>query len=123
MIDVIITQAEINSDGLDAELRSALAEKMIGVSANGETVTVHLEDRATQADQLQVAAIVTAHNAAQLTPRQQEIETRRDQLELDRVANVVPLNVDDYLLQLPIIRNLAQKIAWLEREIRDLRDL
>ncbi len=123
MIDVNIERAEINSDGLDAELRSSLAEKIIGVSANGQMVIVHLDDSATQADQLQVAGIVTAHNAAQLTPHQQEIETRQIQLELDRDANTTPLNVDDYLTQLPVIRRLAQKIAWLEREIRDIRDL
>ncbi|MEQ8673205.1 MAG: hypothetical protein RLP44_28040 [Aggregatilineales bacterium] len=123
MIDLIIARQTINSDALDAELRSALAEKVLGISSNGANVTVHLDDTATEADLLQAESLVIAHDPAQLTPRQQRIETRRDQLDTDRDANTVPLNLDDYLLQLPLIRRLAQKIAWLEREIRDLRDL
>ena len=123
MIDLPIERTEINSDALDAELRSALAEKVIGISANGQIVVVHLDDSATEADLIQAESLVLAHDPAQLTPRQQTIQTRRDQLELDRDANITPLNLDDYLLQLPLIRRLAQKIAWLEREIRDIRDL
>jgi hypothetical protein len=54
---------------------------------------------------------------------QQAEAQRQAALEQVRAANATPLNVSDYSGQTTLIQTLAQKISWLEQEIRGLRGL
>lgn len=122
MKDITIERSTVNIDGLDAELRAALGAITTGFSLGGGKVTVHLLDAATPQQEAQARQIVLAHDSARLTPEQQAEalrKTRLDQARRDYGATEIDLA--PYATQGPMIQQLAQKIAWLEREIADLR--
>jgi hypothetical protein len=68
---LLLPDKPYNISKLDAELRSALGEVIYGVDGARGRFLANLVDSATPEEQNQVMAIATAHNAAQLTPRQQ----------------------------------------------------
>jgi len=70
-IDIIINRPTYNLLKLDADLRATLANKIAGVSASGDRVTVHFLVAPTQAEIDTAHAIVNAHNASELTPEQE----------------------------------------------------
>jgi len=122
MNNIIIERSTINAEALDSDLRAALGAAITGVSiANGKLV-IHLNDSATPQQEIQARQIVQNHNPAQLAPAQQAEAQRRQRLDQARQESALQaLDVQDYSKMDPAIRRLAQKIAWLEQEIADLR--
>ncbi len=123
MIDIRFTRRTINIEALDRTLRDVLQERVIGVSAGASGIVIHLDDSASDAEIDTVGSILDAHDPALLSERQQCEQNRRDQLENDRNTNETPIDLDDFLTQPQIVRELARRLAWIEREIRALRDL
>jgi hypothetical protein len=122
MKDITIERAIVNIDALDADLRAALGDSTSGFSVGGGRVIVHLLDAATRQQEEQARQIVLIHDPARLTQQQQQqaaSQAKLDQARRDYGAAEIDLTV--YASQGPIIQQLAQKIAWLEREIADLR--
>ncbi len=119
MQNVQMTMAEKpNLPKLDEELKASLPDLVHGVSGRGKAVTVHLDDQATDSDVQTARDVVAAHDPTQLTVDQQDAQ----QLEQERQDNFAsPLDVSAYDTESATIQTLAQKVAWLEREIADLR--
>ena len=113
MREIAIDLSTVNVEGLDAALRAALDEKVVGVSVRRGEVVAYLTDDARKADIAQVQTIAAAHDPSVLTPAQQERQT----LLTMRAANSTPLDPAKYKGESPLVRALAEKIAWLEREI------
>ena len=121
MIDIIIARASVNVEALDEQLRAALGAVTSGFSLASGSVILHLADKATPAQIDQARAIVTGHDPAALTPSQQAALSRRqklDQARRDYGAAEIDLTI---FAANPLLQSLAQKIAWLEREIAALR--
>jgi hypothetical protein len=121
MQDITIAQKPVNIEALDADLRAALGSTVAGISTGPYGVEVHLSDDATPTQLNQARSIVQAHDATKLSAQQQAEVQREAQLEQARQDNATSLNVSDYSGQNALIQKLAQKIAWLEQEIADLR--
>jgi len=122
MKDIIIERSAVNIDALDAELRAALGPATSGFTLGGGKVIVHLVDTAAPQQENQARQIILNHDPARLTPEQQADILRRaklDQARKDYGAAEIDLSL--YSSQGPVIQLLATKIAWLEREIADLR--
>jgi hypothetical protein len=123
MQEITINRTSINVQALDDALRTALGATTIGVSTRPGQVTVHLLDTATPQQLDQVRAILQAHDPAQLTAVQQRRLDRAALIDQLRGQNPIPLNPADFNAETDAIRRLARKIAWLEQEIKELRDL
>jgi hypothetical protein len=122
MKDITIERGIVNIDALDADLRAALGDITSGFSVSGGRVIVHLLDAATRQQEDQARQIVLNHDPTRLTQQQQqqaERQAKLDQARKDYGTAEIDLTV--YASQGPIIQQLAQKIAWLEREVTDLR--
>lgn len=122
MNDVMVIKNPINAEALDAALRAALGNATTGVSTGNGQAVVHLTDSTTPAQEEQARQIVLAHDPALLTPRQQAEATRQQQLAQARATyGTSELDLAAYSGQSALIQQLAGKIAWLEREIANLR--
>lgn len=123
MNDVAITtNKSLNMEALDAALRTALGTKVSGFSVGGGQVIVHMDDSATPAQIQQAQQIVADHNASGLTPTQQAEQERQQALEqMRQTAGNLELQTSDYNGQPQAIQNLAQKVMWLEQELRELQ--
>jgi hypothetical protein len=122
MLDITIQKNAVNIEALDADLRTALGEVVSGLSLSHEGVTVHLIDKATPMHIDQARSIVLAHDPTVLTPAQQAALLRRQKLEQSRREQAASeLDQTPYIGKDPLLIALAGKIAWLEREIADLR--
>jgi len=123
MKDITIERtAAINVEALDADLRAALGEFTSGFTAGSGRVVVHLLGTATPQHETLARQIVRDHDPARLTQQQQQEAQRKARLDQARADyGAVELDLTPYDSQGPIIRLLAQKILWLEREITDLR--
>ena len=112
----------LNVEALDADLRASLGAFTSGFTAGNGRVVVHLLDTATTHHESLARQIVRDHDPARLTQQQQQEAQRKARLDQARADyGAVELDLTPYDSQGPIIRLLAQKIAWLERESADLR--
>jgi predicted nucleic acid-binding Zn-ribbon protein len=119
------TLNDVNREALNQTLSQALGA-VYGGFADHESnedviVTVNLSDAATRADIEQLDTLMAAHDPAQLTEEQQAEQQRRQRLDSLRQARGEALDPDDYSDQDAEIQTLAQKLAWLEQEVIDLR--
>jgi hypothetical protein len=122
MKDITIERSAVNIDALDAELRAALGAATSGYSIGGGKVIVHLLDSATPQQEALARQVVATHDAARLTQQQQQEAERQSRLaQSRRDFGAMEIDLAPYGTQPPTIQQLAQKIAWLEREITDLR--
>ncbi len=122
MKDIAIERSTVNIDALDAELRAALGAATTGFTIGGGRVTVHLLDSAIPAQETLARQIVAAHDSARLTQQQQLEAERKGKLDqARRDYGAAEIDLAPYGVQPPPIQQLAQKIAWLERELADLR--
>lgn len=123
MKDLIIENVRAaNIEALDQSLRAALGNLVFGLSYTSETVTVHLADNATKAQQNQARTLVESHDPAVLTPQQQQEiarKTKLDQARQDYGTSEIDLKA--YEGKDSLLEQLAKKVAWLEREIDALR--
>lgn len=113
----------VNIEKLDEDLRASLADKFLGISTRRGEVLVFMADDTPSADVLQAGQLVENHDSRLLTVEQQEEINNWQAIDNARLANSEGLNLSDYDASEALIQNLAQKIAWLELEIRDLRAL
>ena len=122
MKDITIERTTVNIDALDAELCTALGAVTTGFSLGGGRVIVHLLDSATSQQESLARQIVLTHDPNRLTPEQQANELRKTKLEqARRDFGAAEIDLALYSAQTPPVQQLAQKIAWLEREITDIR--
>lgn len=122
MHQIIIERDGINIEALDEVLRSALNTTYIGLSTRPNEVILHLIQSSTPEQRNQARQLVLNHDSSQHTQTQQRRQQRRQRLDQLRRDNDADINEDDYALELPLFRALAQKIAWLEQEIREIRN-
>lgn len=121
MREINVQIETINIQALDAALRTELSEVFVGLSTGPNGVIVYLTDDTTDEQEAQARDIVESHDPTQLTPEQQAALDRQQQLEQAREANSEPFAVSDFDAEPSLIQELAQRIAWLELEIADLR--
>lgn len=112
--------AKVNVEMLDAELRTALESKVLGIRWNGADVTAVLVDDATPEQISRVHQIIEQHDPASLSPRQQAEIERRERLEQLRADNAGALDEAAYAGD-PAMQKLARRVAWLEQEMLALR--
>jgi hypothetical protein len=123
MQDITMQRSAINPEALDADLRAALGNTTSGFSTRRGMVIVHLMDDATAEQVSQARSIVEVHDPAQLTPAQQTHATNQARLEQLRSADGNALDPADFSGETALMQQLAQKVALLEAELRDLRRL
>ena len=121
MQDIRIARNNVNIEALAAELQAALGNLSRGMSTGPYGVVVHLDDRATAQQIAQAQTIVENHDPTVLTPEQQARQQRQQRLDDLRDARGGDLDLADYNGQDAAIQTLAQKLAWLEQEVIDLR--
>lgn len=118
MIEVIVERTLINPPMLDTALRETLGNLTTGFSAGNGVVIVYLDDSATLDQQEQAREIVLAHDPTQLTPEQQAEAARAQKLaQYQTQYGAANLDLTAYDAQSEQIRQLAEKIAWLEQEV------
>jgi len=61
-MDIVVVRKSINSDRLHGELRTILADKLDGVSANGFEVTVHVNGEIDSVLRQEVIGVVEGHD-------------------------------------------------------------
>jgi hypothetical protein len=71
MVDLIFEREAANLALLHQELATALGPRLVGVSADGRGLRVHLLDSTTSDERKLAGQIVTGHDAARLTADQQ----------------------------------------------------
>lgn len=122
MLEINLEREPVNVEALDNGLRAGLGSVFIGVSTADKRVTVFLSDAATPAQQKQARTLVSTHDPSQLTPRQQAEALRKQKLaQTRRDYGAADLDASAYDAQPALVRALAQKLAWLEQELLELR--
>lgn len=111
---------KVNIEALDATLRAQLADAFFGLSRTRAGLVLHLAERTPAAVIDQARQVVSTHDPRQLSPEQLLRQTRQQQLQQARDEKGAELNPADYSTD-PLLRALARKIVWLERELNDLR--
>ncbi|MCZ7541701.1 MAG: hypothetical protein M5U29_17660 [Anaerolineae bacterium] len=81
MIDLAFERETVNLALLHQELAAALGAKLVGLSANGRSVRVHLLDSTTPDERKLVGQVVAGHDAGKLTADQQAERERRSTLD------------------------------------------
>lgn len=121
MKTMIFERFEINEESLAADLQAALGTLTSGVSSGPSGVIVYLDDNTTPQQMAEARRIVENHDPAALTPRQQAEQLRQQKLTSLRQSRSTDLDPANYNGELESIQVLAEKIAWLEQEVLDLR--
>lgn len=111
----------VNSDALSTEVASELKDVLFGISTGSYGVIVHLSDDATPEQINRVRQIVQNHDPSVLTAEQQARIERQQKLEQVRSENGADLDVSAYDGEAALIQQMAQKIAWLEQEMQEMR--
>lgn len=123
MPTITISRDAVNLVALDAELRTALGELAQGVSVEGQKVHLHLHEDVSTEEIALARRIARQHDAALLTPEQSRRQQRRTRLQSLRQSLQDALDESAYDSADPLLRQMAQRLAWLELEIRDWKDL
>ena len=123
MTTITIAREQTNITALDETLDKLLTDYYLGLSVHNGAVRVHLLDE-TPSDLVHLAEqIVQSHDPSQLTLGQQAEISKRQSLLQARNATPTALDTIAYDGTDPLLQQLANKLHWLEQEIRDLRDL
>ncbi|MGB1287332.1 MAG: hypothetical protein ACPG7F_12410 [Aggregatilineales bacterium] len=118
----VLRQA-VNIEALHDDLKDLAGDNFAGLSTRPGWVTAHLASKTDDTLIEQIRSAILNHDATQQSMAQQTKETRQVALENLRQQNPAALNPDAFSTQLPLIRQLAAKVAWLEREIRAIQNL
>jgi hypothetical protein len=111
----------VNIGLLTHELQKALADELRAVSKAGDQLTLFLVNAPNEQTRRTIRQIVRDHRADQLTPEQEKRQRQEAKLKEARVQfGGTPLNLADYESAPPSLKQLAQKIAWLEAELAEL---
>lgn len=108
---------EILSNGelLHSEIEVGLPGMISGVSRNGNKTIVNVIKELNVLDRNALDMIVFAHDPTKLTYGQQKSADRQDDKEAGRAFFDVAVDP-----QAVTLADLAERVAWLEQEIRDL---
>ncbi|GEM_PF-3704715 len=117
MINLKIKKTAINPERLHADLKAALGEVCSGLSFTAGVVTVHLSDRATDVQQTEARAVVEAHNAADLTPAQQDARSR-DALPFFQLPRDELVTLAETMDAATFRREMARAFAYLRDAVR-----
>ena len=120
MYSIEVERGALNTALLEQNLRALCGDLYAGLSTRPGFVTLFVSD---QADVILLDAarkLVEAHDARQLTEAQVKAIAEQAALDAARRNTGAVLNPDDFRDN-PVLLRLAEKITWLEREIRDLR--
>jgi hypothetical protein len=121
MKSIAIVRDSINIEKLDEDLQAALTNNYIGLSTRFNEVIVFMADETPAADVLQAQNSVETHDPSQLTAKQVAYIAEQQALDDARNANPDNLDLSQFSSESANINALAEKLAWLELEIRDLR--
>ena len=119
MTNAVVKRSEVNLEALDNEIRALLGTNFSGVSFDGEEIILHFGADAPSAQIAEALRLAETHNPTRLTPRQQMEIDRKTRLEELRRANAKTLDLAEYEAAPSEIRQLAEKIAWLELELAE----
>lgn len=114
--------SNINFELLDEELRSAVGSQINGASYGevdgAATLIVHFKDGVNgETHRQQIQQLITAHNPNAKTARQLAEEALNQQRQ-EKIAN--PIDPTSFGTAGQPIRQLAERVAWLEAEIKRL---
>lgn len=118
-----IERTRTNAEALDAEIRSELGEAFLGLSTEPGKVVLHFADEATGTQMQNARDKAVLHDADVLSPRQEAEEARRQVIINSRERLKNSLDVSQFTGETNPVKDLAERVAWLEAEIRDLRGL
>jgi hypothetical protein len=122
MYTIEVERADLNIALLERDLQAMGGGFYAGLSARPGLVTAYLSDDADAGLLEAVRGAIRQHDAAQLTEEQAREMADKAALEAARSASREPVEPDEFAGN-PLLMRLAAKVAWLEREIRDLRGL
>jgi hypothetical protein len=105
----------INHETLEAALRRCLKTDYRGYSTGGGSVRVFIADDCPPQRQQAVRQLLRTYNPHRLSPRQQALLDDRQRLRALRQRHAQPLPPQ------PDLATLAERVRWLEEEIRHLR--
>jgi len=117
MIEITLEREDVNVGALDQELRSALGASFFGLRSSGRAVTAYVDERTADTDMNRVREIVAAHDPSRRTPDQEAEAAFQQQREAFLEAPVEPARFE---AEGDLVRQLAERVAWLEGEIRRL---
>lgn len=114
MDEIVFDRTGFNPELLSQELFDALGGMLSGVSWDDQSIRIHLLTTGTPEVIRAIDTARAAHDPSKLTREQQ----KQAQLNADRSTFSDGIDPD-----IATLRELAERVAWLEREIRDLRGL
>jgi len=124
MQHITVKRNTVNFDALNDDLRDALDEVVIGLSTRPGAVIVHLSDEATSEQLAEAQKIAISHDETVITTAQTVELAQSQSLYAARDANQEKIDADRvWRVNLRTFKQMINKIAWLEQEIRDLRGI
>lgn len=116
-------KTQVNIEALDTELRQQFGDTFVGLSTDSQNIILHFEDDVTDNGIQAARSMLAAHDPTVLTSSQAKQASRQQAIDLARSQFTEDLDVSSFDSQPNLIRLLAERIAWLEQEVRDLRGL
>lgn len=117
MLNVTETLRDVNLALLTEEVRTLLGDLVYGTSSDNEMITLHLADGVTEADINAARNLLIQHDPTKLTAEQTQQRESAARLLVLREANRLPLDLASYQNADANIRQLAERLTWLELEI------
>lgn len=121
MPNVEFKRNNVNPEALDEAIRDEFGAQVSGISSGPYGVKVHFVDEPSAEQINRVREMVQNHDPSVQTPEQQAAERRRHTLEQLRSENADDLDISAFKGEKALIQRLAQRIAWLEQEIHEMR--
>jgi hypothetical protein len=125
MQNIQISKSGVNTDALDAALRTALGEQVFGISIGPHGVIVHLADDVTTAQIAQAEQIVIDHDPAIETSAQTTAKQRRDEFKKLAGKSLDKLTLPEIKTVLAVLwhdagildddGNIKPPISWMQK--------
>jgi hypothetical protein len=106
----------VNHETLEAALRRCLKTDYRGYSTGGGFVRVFIPHDCPPQRQHAVHRLLKTYDPHALSPRQQNLLAERQRLQALRQRHTAPLPPQ------PDLKALAERVRWLEEEIRQMRE-
>lgn len=119
----IARRQRVNTNALAATLKATLGSDYNSLSTRPDGVILFLAEEADRYAIEQAQTLVREHDPSVLTPEQQATRDRREALRQARLTNRTSLNMNEFVASPEDVQALAERIAWLEMEVRELRDV
>ena len=110
----------INQLALHEQLNEVLGDRYVGFSYDHRELFIYLMNDATQADQQLTERLINSHNPAVKSLAEDVREAREERLQATRRNQTPELDLAQYGNEAETVRELAEKVYWLELEIRTL---